>query len=125
MMHEPEIEQMLEDLPSRGLPPGAHERIEKAIAAAARATNRGTARAWWACGVPLWLAAAACVTMCVGTALLVRGVSGADLSPLVAQQRVETPEQFPDGAGPVTAAGGSRTDISRWEVIEVLTDESS
>lgn len=125
MMREPEIERRLQELPSRGLSAGAEARIEAAMSRAAYPVNRTRPAPWWSLGVPLWLAAAACLAMCAATALVLRGLVGRGAPSLVAQRDAEEAGRHEVVTAPVSTASGLRTDIRRWKVLDVRTETPS
>jgi len=112
-MPEDKTEQLLKSLAVRTLGSDADSRIVAAVQAA-HATRP---RRWWARGIPLWQAAAACLAVFAVTFLGVRASS----SPAAAPPRVQT--------APIDSPQNEKadrppyyTDISGWKV-SVVTNQ--
>jgi hypothetical protein len=106
-MPEDKTEQLLKSLAVRTLGPDADSRIVAAVQAADPPRHRH----WWARGIPLWQAAAACLAVFAVTFLSVR----ASLSPTGAPTQVQpTPVESPQTEK--TDRPPYYTDISGWKV---------
>lgn len=126
MMHDDDIERMLEELPSRGLSSDAHARISAAVSRSAPRAQHPPAKPWWSSGVPLWLATAACFAMCATTAFVVRSIGDDGTgTTVVKDERTDDVPRSEEAAVRAMATAGPETDIARWRVLDVRTENSS
>ena len=125
MMREDEIERLIEELPSRGLSADAEGRIVAAMSRAAESAGGSRPMPWWSRGVPLWMAAAACVAMCAATAMLVPVVSGVGSETVLVQGDAQNVEPSEAHATAAAASTGLRTRIAGWKVLEARTEAPS
>ena len=106
------------------VPAGPPDEVSDRLAAR-MSTGGWTGQPWWSRRIPVWQAAAACVVVCLLTALTGRAGDGpsprqaTSTSPSATFVRVD-PAIFGVSNEPVY-----RTDVTRWRVIDGLSDNGT
>jgi hypothetical protein len=108
-MSREEIEDLLAALPTRDLDaPGERELLETLLAATPRPVP------WWARGIPLWHAAAACLLAALLAAWLAPARSAANVSGAVHSESEVVTVTLDEPLFAASAKPAYRLDISKW-----------
>ncbi len=120
-MNDDDVKRLLGDRPGRDLPPGAIERIDRAMKNAGDEAARRREHAWWRREMPRWQALAACIAISAIVGLVTRAATVSGVAAPVADNRgpvVEPSPGTPESQSPPPRRRIA-TDISRWTVLEI------
>ena len=127
---EDELEHMLTSLPARRLSDASIRRVCEATDQPVNKPMTHATEPFWRRGIPLWLAAAACLLLSAGTAAFMYLIAAATDRPEQNPQRLAdsvpaAPRVVEIAASPRATLPMSSTDIARWTRIDLRTESSS